>query len=34
VSVIEEIARVRGESFDRVREATAANARVAFPRLA
>jgi TatD DNase family protein len=32
-SVIEEIARVRGESFDRVRDATATNARVAFPRL-
>jgi len=32
-SAIEEIARVRGESFDHVRDATATNARVAFPRL-
>jgi TatD DNase family protein len=32
-SVIEEIARVRGGSFDRVRDATATNARAAFPRL-
>jgi TatD DNase family protein len=33
VDVIEEIARVRGERVENVREATAANARVAFPRL-
>lgn len=33
LSVIEEIARVRGDSFDRVRGATTTNSRVAFPRL-
>jgi len=32
-SAIEAIARVRGESFDHVRDATATNARAAFPRL-
>jgi TatD DNase family protein len=31
--VIEEIARVRGKSVDEVRDATSANARIAFPRL-
>jgi TatD DNase family protein len=33
VAAIEEIARVRGESFEIVRDATGANARRAFPRL-
>jgi TatD DNase family protein len=32
-SVIEEIARIRGESFEAVRDATSTNARAAFPRL-
>jgi TatD DNase family protein len=33
IDVIEEIARMRGASVDAIREATAANARAAFPRL-